>query len=299
MGSLTRDQLDTITILYQHSTKESFIEKLYQDFQNSTQFKLHAWRKKDYSLWNSSLPDGACGWYTVVNIHRRAHSLPPIDFQDQAGCLSGVSILNEVVRISKVDSELATKFHSTCRWLTTERLTPFRAQDQLTSIDFASLSGDIRMALFMTPPYVDSPRMHSTDWIQLYHHTASPPGSATPTFGDLLKLARDSNYVQLVDHHFWPLPVPQQEHLQLQQALTDLVSNIWNFLATLNYQSLLLTSHQANTIIEVDQDDLSRGNGNGSSWTQPHTGHSNLKCDSSSLSGDSYHTNSGPSVGKL
>jgi hypothetical protein len=29
MGSLTRDQLDTITILYQHSTKESFIEKLY------------------------------------------------------------------------------------------------------------------------------------------------------------------------------------------------------------------------------------------------------------------------------
>jgi len=142
--------------------------------------------------------------------------------------------------------------------------------------------------------------MHSLDWIQLYHHTASPLGSAAPTFGDLLQLARGSNYAQLVDHHFWPLPVLQQENIQLHQALTDLVSNIWNFLATLNYQSLLLTSHQANMIIEVDRDDHSRSDGY--LRTQPHgssTEHASSKCDYPTFSGDYCYANPGPSLWNL
>jgi len=94
--------------------------------------------------------------------------------------------------------------------------------------------------------------MHTEDWILLYHHTASSDGSATPTLRELLTLAKDGNYAQLVDHYFWLLPVLQHEHLHIQQAITDLVGNIKNFLERIPHQSLFITSHQSHTTIDVD-----------------------------------------------
>ena len=52
MGNLTHDQQASISKLHQLSTKEMFIETLCQTFQEDAQYRLHAWRKKDYSLWN-------------------------------------------------------------------------------------------------------------------------------------------------------------------------------------------------------------------------------------------------------
>jgi len=220
-----------------------FIETLCQTFQEDAQYRLHAWRKTDYSLWNSSLPDGACGWYTIANLHRRARGLPLLDFTDQRECQLGAHILQEVARHTLADAELHTKLSSAYRWISSDRLSPFRAQDQLSSIDFAPINRDISTAIYMTPPFIDSPRMHSEEWILLYHYTIPPLGSSAPTFTELLQLAQDSNYAQLVDHHFWPIPALQHEDARLQQALVDLAGNIWNFLASLQYQGLLMTSH--------------------------------------------------------
>jgi exonuclease III len=252
LGSLNKDQLDRISNLHQLNSKENFIEQLCQAFHDEAHYRLHVWRKKDYTLWSSSLPDGACGWYTIANLHRRARALPLLNFSDQGECITGVNILTEAANISIVDNELLTKLTNACHWMVSSRLTPFNAQDQLSSIDFVSINSDISTAIFITPPYIDSPRMHTEEWILLYHHTASPQGSATTTLTELLKLARDGNYAQLVDHHFWPLPVLRHENIQIQQALSDLAGNIWNFFETIHYQSLLFTSHQANVAIDVD-----------------------------------------------
>jgi len=181
MGSLTQDQLDTISKLHQLASKENFIEKLSRKIHDDAQYRVHVWRKVDYSLWNSSLPYGACGWYTVANLHRRAHALPLLDFFNQGKCNTGVDILKKVASKSSADTALITKFTSACHRLSSDRLSTFLAHDQLSSIDFVPLNGDINTAIFMTPPYIDSPRMQSAEWILLYHHTASPHGSATPT----------------------------------------------------------------------------------------------------------------------
>jgi len=193
MGSLTQDQLATISKLHQLATKEKFIETLCQTFQEDAQYRLHAWRKKDYSLWNSNLPDGACGWYTIANLHRRAQRVPLLDFTDQGECNIRVHILKEVARHALADVELRTKFSFACRWLSSDRLSPFNEHDQLSSIDFVPTNGDISTAIYMTPSFIDSPRMHSEEWILLYHHTTTPLGSASLTFAELLQLAHDSN----------------------------------------------------------------------------------------------------------
>jgi len=207
IGPFTQAQLETISSLHQLHSKEGFIERLCQTISDSTQYRLHIWRKKDYTLWNTSLPDGACGWYTIANLHRRAQSLPLLNFHDQGERTTGVNLIKETASNASADAELLNKLISAYHWLSSDRLSSFPAQDQLSTINFGPLTGDIRTAVYMTPPYSDSPRMQSPNWMLLYHHTASPIGSATPTISDLLLLARDSNYAQLVDHHFWPLPV--------------------------------------------------------------------------------------------
>ena len=251
LGSLTMDQQATISTLHMTTTREIFIETLTQALHDDPQFQLHVWRKKDYTLWNSSPPDGACGWYTIANLFRRAQALPLLNFSDQLETDMGVNILQGAInRITDSDT-IARSVHA-CRWISSGRQSPFNAQHQLSSLDFSSVSGDIRTALFISPPYIDSPRMHTEEWILLYHHTSSPNGSALLTLPELLTLARDGNYAQLVEHHFWPLPVQQQECSQIQQAITDLVGNIWNFLEAAPYQSLLITSHHSNMVIDVD-----------------------------------------------
>ena len=55
LGSLTKDQQETISTLHLTSTREIFLETLRNAFQDDTRFKLHVWRKKDYTLWSSSL----------------------------------------------------------------------------------------------------------------------------------------------------------------------------------------------------------------------------------------------------
>jgi len=128
------------------------MEQLYQAFHDEGHNRLHIWRKKDYTLWKSSLSDGACGWYTIANLHRRAQALPLLNFSDQGGCITGVNILKEVTSMSIVDNELRTKFNNACRWISSGRLSPFNAQDQLSSIDFDPINSDISTAIFITTP---------------------------------------------------------------------------------------------------------------------------------------------------
>jgi hypothetical protein len=208
MGSLNQSQLDTISNLHQLNSKEGFVEQLGKVFLDEAHFCLHVWRKSDYSLWNSSLPDGACGWYTIANLHRRAQALSLLNFADPVECDTGVHILQEIACNSTLDNSLRTKLLNTCRWISTGRLSPFNAQDQLSSVDFVPTNRDISTAIFLTPPYIDSPRMHDAEWLLLYHHTASSQDLATITLSELMQL-RAGNFAQLVDHHFWPLPAPQ------------------------------------------------------------------------------------------
>jgi len=142
LGSLHQDQLDRISNLHQLYSKENFIEQFYQPFHDEVHYRLHVWRKKDYTLWSSSLLDGACGWYAIANIHRRARALPLLNFSDQGECITGVHILKGAASISIVDNKLHTKLTNACNWIVSSRLSPFNAQDQLSSIDFVPINGD-------------------------------------------------------------------------------------------------------------------------------------------------------------
>jgi len=106
MGSLNQHQLIHISKLKQLNSKEGFVKQLGQVFLDKAHFYLHVWRKSDYSLWNSSLPDGACGWYTIANLHRKAQELPLLNFADPEECTTGVLILQEITRNSTLDNEL-------------------------------------------------------------------------------------------------------------------------------------------------------------------------------------------------
>jgi len=163
MGSLNHHQLDKISKLHHLTSKEGFVERLGQAFLNEAHFCLHVWRKSDYTLWNSSLPDGACEWYTVANLHRRAQALPLLNFSDPEDCTTGVHILQEIACKSTIDNELRTKLLNACCWISSGRLSPFKKQDQLSSIDFTPINRDISTAIFLTPPYIDSPRMHTAE----------------------------------------------------------------------------------------------------------------------------------------
>ena len=142
LGSLTKDQQDTIFKLHLTTTKEIFIETLSQAFHDDTHFRLHVWRKKDYTLWNSSLPDGACGWYTIANLHRRAQALPLLNFSDLIESDMGVNILQDATS-RLTDRNTITRSAYACRWISSGRLSPFNAQHQLSTMDFSPFSSDI------------------------------------------------------------------------------------------------------------------------------------------------------------
>jgi len=73
---------------------------------------------------------------------QKGTSTPASHFFDQGERITEVNILKEVPSISIVYNELQTKFNNLCRWISSGRLSPFNAQDQLFSIDFVPINSD-------------------------------------------------------------------------------------------------------------------------------------------------------------
>jgi hypothetical protein len=241
LGILSTAQIDTIRSLQQQTTKAEFHKKLFQLLCSDQQYRIRYWKQVQYDHWNDSIPDGACGWYTISNLIQRANQTPILNHRHPADRLKGVEILAGIANKIQGDTQQHRTLLNATQWIKSPtQETSLRMNDQLSSGDFSTYLADIYTAL-LTEPTSRTTQMTTPNWLQLLNHTATDTGNTLPTLLDLLRITTAGNIAILKEHHYWLYPLLQDEDDKCLYALFDLSNRIWEVCEGI-YPSQLLTA---------------------------------------------------------
>jgi len=149
--------------------------------QHNEQFTICYWKKTDGALYSSSIPDGACGWYTIATLKWRTYSSVQLNYQRLEDCKTGMDIVSQLTTTApNIRTETKEKFDEARNWILSNRCTVFPDRLQLALNDFPEILHDTPVAIFTDSDVQNDSianKMKEPGWIQMLHHTASPLGT--------------------------------------------------------------------------------------------------------------------------
>ena len=93
----------TIRTLLQGACRDEAYARLLPFFQQHACF--HYWKRIDYTHYNNSIPNGACGWYTIMQLLHRKTSGRLLDFNHSDDLLEGCSLLRRAILLNPHTTE--------------------------------------------------------------------------------------------------------------------------------------------------------------------------------------------------
>ena len=250
LGIIYSEQRKLIKQLFHSKTKTEFIHILTYMIQHNDQFTLCYWKQTDHTLYSSSIPDGACGWYTIATLKWRTSSMAQLNYQRIADCKTGMDIVKQLTSTSpNIRQETKVKSFQAQSWILSNRRTVFPDQYQLELNDFTEILHDTPVAIFTDSGVRNDSiinKMKDPGWIQMLHHTASPMGTEYLKWDDLMTITRRGNLAQLCGHHYWPFPYPTDDSRLCLEALQDLVLRIWDSMAGNQHDQYVTTPNTRN-----------------------------------------------------
>ena len=158
LGILYSEQRKLLKQLFHSRNKAEFINTLTYMIQHNEQFTICYWKKTDGALYSSSIPDGACGWYTIATLKWRTYSSVQLNYQRLEDCKTGMDIVSQLTTTSpNIRTETKEKFDEARNWILSNRCTVFPDRLQLALNDFPEMILQYRYLL-----------------IQVYETTALP-----------------------------------------------------------------------------------------------------------------------------
>ena len=210
------------------------------------------WKRIDHSLYNSSIPNGACGWYTIAQLMNRYCTGKLLDFRNHDNIAIGCSYLRGVLdntdnRGTITSAEYAIEF---LHQFYLDPSTPFPACHELHGSLLVPLTS-LPCALFYEQTTPREARMpdSSEEWLKLTSASCiADPSHEHLSLQQAHYLASDPNFCILSGHHYWVFPQLPQEADQLHSALLDLATAIWDTVNGISHSTILRPSQSGRAV---------------------------------------------------
>jgi hypothetical protein len=246
LHTLTLPLSQTIRSLLQGASRDESPARLLPFFEQHVGF--HYWKSIDYTHYSNSIPNGACGWYTIMQLQHRKIYGRLLDFNNSDDLAEGCELLRRSIRLNPTTSEardsatyaveFALQYHANSR-------IDYPAQHECRDSQFISFMDGLPCALFTSQDQTGKLQMTDTpsDWLKLTIASCIPSTSEHLSLDQALHLATDSSFAILSGHHYWVFPPLPLETLQVDSSLIYLSHMLWDICMGLSCPSILPHRH--------------------------------------------------------
>ena len=199
------------------------------------QAKIYYWKKVDPQHRLTSIPNGACGWYTVMQILNRNRGKTILDFRTAKDVEEGIDLLREVLRCTELTHQQRQSAIFVMDFMRKVLIHPtitLPPEHELRESLLFKLISSVPSALFIAPNHERRLRMpDKTPWARLTYSTfnADPTHEEIAMESALWMADQQPNYAVLHGYHYWIFPLSSLELLQLDLSMVDLAYTIWDF----------------------------------------------------------------------
>jgi hypothetical protein len=262
---------DATTRISLHNADEQVLKDLYQQLLPIAktdaysiltnfldQISIYYWKRLDISQYHSSKPNGACGWYTIMQMINKFAGKPLLDLNDTIDLNRGCFLLKAAIQGADLTDSERDKGSRALTFVTNNTQTNITlpTQDWITAKQIVRMVSPIPCAVFMLESHERHLKMpEQDDWIRLLHSSESAQQEDALTVPEATTLAAYNNFSILSDSHFWTFP-EGDESSRLDSALRALSYSLWDMAHKAPCPVILRPTHNTNStgtiVAEID-----------------------------------------------
>ena len=219
----------TISSLLLGSSREEAYDRLRVFLEQQASYNY--WKRIDMSHYSTSIPNGACGWYTIMQLITRHCTGKLLDFSSLEDIKAGCTSLRHAMEHSSdpstiVSAEYAMDF---LRQYYEDPSLPYMSQHELHDSHLVRLT--VYPCALFTEQSIRMVRMPDcpSEWIKLTSASCiTDPSQDHICLEQAHNLAETANFAILAGHHYWVYPTLHREAEQLHAAILDLATTLWD-----------------------------------------------------------------------
>jgi len=212
------------------------------------------WKKQNRLLYYLTPPDGACGYYALVQAHQRMTHGEIIHLNTYSGRQIAADILSKIAKNNTLSSAdgLLNMQHA-IDWIRHKTQNPVEflvEQYQLTGEDYYAFSTQNENSLFGQPSL--NSRVYSlcmpddlnhSEWLSIFSTSSHFIGETSFSMEDIYKISSNTQFVQIACSHYWLFPILQYERQNCTEAINILAMSIWDTLHDIKTPKIIYPSN--------------------------------------------------------
>jgi len=222
---------------------------------------LKYWKKQDRSLYYLTPPDGACGYYALVQAHQRMTHGDTIHLNTCSGRQIAADILANIAKDNTLSSaDGIVNMQHAIDWIRrrTQNPTEFLVDRyQLTGEDYYAFSKQNQNSLFGQPTHHSRvyslcmpDDIHHSEWLSIFSTSSKLIGETSFSMEDIYKISSDTQFVQVAGSHYWLFPILQSETQNCKEAFDILAISIWDTLHYIETPKIIYPSNNQITYLK-------------------------------------------------
>jgi len=248
-------------------TKEKATNVFTEIIQTNPHILIKYWKKQDRLLYYLTPPDGACGYYALVQAHQRITHGNTINLNIYSGRQIAADILSNIAKdnaLSSADGIL--NMQHAIDWIRRKTQNPNEflvERYQLTGEDYYAFSKKNENSLFGQPALhsrVHSLSMpddiHHSEWLSLFSTSTNLIGETSFSMQDIYKISSNTQFVQVAGSHFWLFPILQSETQNCKEAIDILAISIWDTLHDIETPKIIYPTNNQITSFKNNKENI-------------------------------------------
>jgi len=235
-------------------TKEVATTVFTEIIQKNPHILIKYWKKQDKLLYYLTPPDGACGYYALVQAHLRMTHGETIHLNTYSGRQIAADILSKIANNNtRSSADGILNMQHAIDWIRRKTQNPIEflvEQYQLTGEDYYAFSTQNENSLF------GQPALHSrvfslcmpddinhSEWLSIFSTSSRLIGETSFSMEDIYKISSNTQFVQVAGSHYWLFPILQNESQNCTEAIDILAKSIWDTLHNIETPKIIYPSN--------------------------------------------------------
>jgi len=248
-------------------TREEATNVFTEIIQSNPHIFIKYWKKQDRLLYYLTPPDGACGYYALVQAHQRITHGNTINLNTYSGRQIAADILSNIAKDNTLSSaDGIVNMQYAIDWIRrkTQIPTEFLVEHyQLTGEDYYAFSKHIENSLFGQPAFHSRvyslcmpDDIHHSEWLSLFSTSSNLIGETSFSMKDIYKISSNTQFVQLAGSHFWLFPILQSETQNCKEAFDILAISIWDTLHYIETPKIIYPTNNQITSFQNNKENI-------------------------------------------